>query len=86
MRPLTFDEAKRRYVHRYTMEHVPAWALNSASSGKYYAPQYRSDREWYDNTEFPGEGSVEVKSSYCHSSNQSWPLGTWLDQPYEVKR
>ena len=24
-RPISFEDAKRMFVHRYTMEHAPAW-------------------------------------------------------------
>jgi hypothetical protein len=83
---ISFEEAKQLYVHRYTMEHVPNWAKgNPCPNGKYYAPQYRSDKEWYDNTLFPGEGHISKRSEHCESSNQSWPLGQWLNYPYEVK-
>jgi hypothetical protein len=84
----TFERAKAQYVHRYTMEHVPAWTAQiNANNGKYYAPQFRTDREWYDNTVFPGEpGHSEYrirKSEYCETRNQTWPLGQWLDRPYK---
>ena len=38
----------------------------------YYAPQYRTDREWYDNTVFPPESGFKDS---CESRNPSWPLG-----------
>lgn len=83
-----FEEAKRKYVHRFTMEHVPAWALkdpgNPRADGKpcFYAPQYRTDREWYDNTTFPGEAGHDGDECHCYASGQTWPLGKWLDRPY----
>jgi hypothetical protein len=81
-RVISFDEAKRRYVHRFTMEYLPRWAVDRAMNGKFYAPQYRSDREWYDSSIFPGEAHVDKRSRYCESNRQTWPLGNWLDQPY----
>lgn len=85
-RPLTFDQAKARYVHRYTMEHVPAWARKAAPNGRFYAPQHRTDREWYDNAVFPGEerGGIRVhgNNKSCVSIGETWPLGHWLDKPY----
>ena len=74
----SLDEAKNKYPHRYTMEHVPEWARKPADNGKYYAPQYRSDKEWYDNTEFP----TNPREKHCQSNNPSWPKGQWLDKPF----
>lgn len=79
-RPLTFEQAKAQYVHRYTAEHVPAWA-RTPHNGRYYAPQFRNDREWYDNTLFYGESELATRK-YCYTSGQTWPLGQWLDAPY----
>lgn len=82
----TFEEACRCYVHRYTMEHVPSWAYTAipGSGGKFYAPQYCSDLEWYENTIFPGEGHLHHNCKYCYSSNQSWPLGRSLSAPFSA--
>lgn len=82
-RKLSFEQAKAKYVHRYTMEHVPQWAKEPAPNGKHYAPQYSTDREWYDNTFFPGENGIEANDRHCRSDKQSWPLGQWLDTPYK---
>jgi hypothetical protein len=79
-RAISFERAKARFQHRYTIEHVPAWARQRAGNGKYYAPQYASDREWYEKTRFYGEDEMASKGR-CYSSDESWPLGTWLDQP-----
>jgi hypothetical protein len=80
-RPISFETACKQYVHRYTMEHVPAWARTPCDNGKFYAPQFRSDREWYENTKFAGEHELADKKS-CYTSGQTWPLGKWLDTPY----
>jgi hypothetical protein len=80
-RVISFEEACRRYVHRYTMEYVPAWATRECGV-VYAAPQYRTDREWYDNTLFPGEGDVPRRSRFSRSIRQTWPLGKTLDAPY----
>ncbi len=77
----TLEQAKYLYVHRFTMEHIPQWALQPHAS-KYYAPQYRTDQEWYDNTFFSGDEGHLGTAKECTSTNQSWPLGTWLDAPY----
>lgn len=80
----TFEQAKARYTLRFTMEHVPEWAQLTTGfpDGGYSAPQYRTDREWFDNTTFPGERGHINSRNYCYSTNQSWPLGQRLDQPY----
>jgi hypothetical protein len=87
-RALSFEEACRKYVHHFTMEHVPVWGLKRPidSGGTvtwYYAPQYRTDQEWYHNTIFFGEpGFVGSNDGSCYSINQTWPLGRHLDQPF----
>ena len=86
-RKLTLEQAKARFPHRFTMEHCPAWALSPFNpdtklAGKYPAPQYRTDKEWYDNTVFPGELGVHGNCNHCHANNPSWPLGKSLSLPY----
>jgi hypothetical protein len=87
-RALSFEEACRKYVHRFTLEHVPSWGLkrpvdHGGTATWYYAPQYRTDREWYDNTIFFGEpGFIGPDNAACYSINQTWPLGQHLYQPY----
>jgi hypothetical protein len=77
---LSFEDAKRQYIYRYTMEHIPGWARRPCEgNGKFYAPQYSTDREWYDKTQFPPDSGHKTD---CCSSDQSWPLGQWLDKPY----
>lgn len=72
------------YVHRFTMEHTPAWAMNAIKGNCYYAPQYRSDAEWLANSTFviKKNGSLDQRVHSCLSSGQTWPCGQWLDQPY----
>lgn len=81
---MTFEDAKRQFVHRFTMEHKPAWARFPCNH-RFYAPQYRTDREWFDNTKFPGDegypyGECETD---CYSTGQTWPLGQWLDEEFQ---
>ena len=83
MRTISLEQAKSRYPHRYTMEHRPAWAAQQCGNGKYYAPQFRTDLEWYENTTFPGEGCLPKADKHCETSGQTWPLVKWLDQPYK---
>lgn len=78
---LLFEEAKTRYVHRYTLEHVPAWARSPRDDGTFYAPQYRTDREWYDSTLFPGEPGHIGDRNHCYSTKETWPLGESLKAP-----
>jgi len=84
-RVITLEQACRRYHQRFTMEHIPAWAdkpiVQADGSVKYPAPHYASDKEWYDNTEFMGEGTTAV-TKYCRSTNRTYPIGRWLDEPY----
>ena len=87
-RAITFEQAKARFVNRYTMEHVPPMSQHrpcdhGGTETRYYAPQFRTDREWYDNTTFKGEpGHIGIAGD-CHSTGQTWPLGRWLDEPFK---
>ena len=84
-RPISFEQAKRKYVNRYTMEHKPSWAYAKRPDGvHYYAPQYASDKEWYDNTQFPGEGIVLKTDDHCLSQNPTWPVGRDIKKPFHV--
>lgn len=87
-RKITFERAKAVYSNRYTMEHVPPWARTACEgNGRYYAPQYRTDAEWYANTTFPGESEwLPHQARHCESNGQTWPLGRWLDAPYKRER
>lgn len=84
-RPLTFEEAKNKYPHRFTMEHVPLWANKPVDrgEGKYPGPHYTTDLEWYNNSEFPDRGD---RKRYCRSTKQTYPLGKWLDKPFSQMR
>lgn len=70
------------------MDHVPAWSrqpVDMTIDGKgpsYYAPQFASDREWYENTKFKGEAGWLGVGDDCYTSGQTWPLGHWLDKPF----
>lgn len=84
-RKLTLEQAKARFPHRYTMEHCPRWAREARVPEQWYAPQYRTDAEWYENTAFPGEFQHpcgKQHNGYAYSYNQSWPLGQWLTAPF----
>lgn len=84
-RVISLTEAKKQFINRFTMEHIPQWAIDKptpAHSGGtanwFYAPQYKTDLEWYENTIFPGEENLAKNSAYCESKNPSWPLGQTL--------
>ncbi len=77
---MTLEQAKRKFTNRFTMEHVPQWAHQVRPDAKFYAPQYRSDEEWFNNTLFPPNNPISRTD--CYSANQSWPLGKWLDAPF----
>ena len=66
------------------MEYVPYWARVPCENGKYYAPQFRTDREWYENTKFPEESEFPFPGTkgQCYTTDQTWPLGLWLDEAY----
>jgi hypothetical protein len=81
----TFSQACAQYPHRFTMEHVPQWATTASDNGKFYAPQFRTDAEWYANTIFPGEPAhpdYPRRVKHCYTRGETWPLGQWLDKPF----
>jgi hypothetical protein len=88
----SFEDACRMYPHRYTMEHIPHWAKAPCTNERtgevifYYAPQYRSDREWYENTLFPGEPGHLIGKRHCQSEKATWPLGQKLSELYIQKK
>lgn len=84
-RKLSLDQAQNRYPHRYTMQHKPSWACLPRPDGAFYAPQFRSDQEWYDNTTFPGESGMHSNAKWCRTSGQTWPLGKTLAEPFKVR-
>lgn len=79
----SLEAAKAIYVHRFTMEFVPQWARRPLNDGRYYAPQFRTDAEWYANTLFPGEPGHPGGKNFCYTTGQTFPLGQWLDKAYE---
>lgn len=85
----TFEQATARYVHRFTMDHVPAWSQRAPEERGamlvrgYCAPQFRSDREWYEHTLFKGDDGYIGIGNDCYTSGQTWPLGNWLLAPFK---
>lgn len=84
-RPISLEEAKGLYIHRFTCEHVPAWAMAQSFHNRYPAPQYATDQEWYDNTAFKGEHAMAT-ATHCYSLNMTWPLGRTLDEPFHLMK
>ena len=81
-RKIGFEAAKAKFTNRYTMENVPGHTSIAAGNGKFYAPQYASDKEWYDRTFFKGESELAT-DRHCYSTCPSWPLGQWLEAPFK---
>ncbi len=62
------------YVHRYTGEHKPAWALKPWKDGKPYPVQFATDTDWLNNTRFAvrKNGRLDSRVSTCESA-PTWP-------------
>lgn len=71
LRPEVQAECKRRFIHRYTREHVPEWVRRQP---ELYGVQFASDADWLEHTEFcvRGDGKLNERVSYCMSS-PTWP-------------
>ena len=70
----------RRFVYRFTREHVPGWALrdlNHPSWGAASPVQFDSDRDWLSHTWFAvkKDGTLDERVKHCQSSP------TWPDNP-----
>ena len=74
--PALQAECKRRYVHRFTREHVPTWARQLEQQGRPCPVQFASDAEWLANTSFPvtARGKLANRPGACRS-NPTWPDG-----------
>lgn len=58
------------FVHRYTREHVPAWARRELWVGdEPYPVQFDSDAEWLAHTRFAvrSDGRLDRRVHSCHS-------------------
>lgn len=84
LRPSVKRDVLERFIHRFTMDHVPQWALKMREDGTYYAPQFRSDEEWLSNTvvRTRKDGELDGRFSACETRNATWPLGQSLAEPY----
>lgn len=69
------EEAKRRFLGRYTGEHMPNWAKRPMSNGKAYPVQFADDADWLANTEFfvvKDRSRLAYKPGHC-VSHPTWP-------------
>lgn len=83
MRKVSFAQACAAFVHRFTVDHVPAWARKPCDgNGLFYAPQFASDAEWYENTKFYGEPGHIGGRDECYTTGQTWPHGKWLARAF----
>lgn len=75
--PALQREALRRWVHRFTKDHVPAWARDPMPDGRPYPVQFASDADWLANTVFSltASGRFSERDRYCRSTP------TWPDNP-----
>ena len=75
------SDALRRFVHRYTREHVPDWARKPRPCGGSYPVQFDSDADWLTHSLFQvrNDGGLSDSASYC----QSFP--TWPDNPELIR-
>lgn len=80
---IPFEQAIIICQNRFTKEHVPIWASEPLPNGMYPAPQYETDRDWYEKTSFYENTHGVIQSM---SGNQTWPLGRYLESPYKSLR
>ena len=82
-RPLSFEAACKRFKKRFTLDHTPGWARHIVErTGKYQAPRYNSDMEWYQRSEFIGFATTGSRK-YIRENDPTWPVGRWLDKPFK---
>lgn len=75
---LTLDErlyVLNAFVHRFTKDHQPGWALKEWKDGLPYPVQYQSDAEWLTLTWFAvnADGSLNRKIGSCYAGTPTWP-------------
>jgi hypothetical protein len=70
----TQSECFRRFVNRYTRNHIPTWI---SLSNRKYPVQFDSDKDWLEHTFFYVKLNGELNNNYnfCESSP------TWPDNP-----
>lgn len=67
-------EALSRFIHRFTGEHTPRWALVPRPDGSPYPVQFADDADWLAHTHFEvtKKGLLSQRERYCESS-PTWP-------------
>lgn len=69
---LSIQDQKRvlaNYAHRFTKEHVPAWAVTEPRN----KVQFASDRDWLENTFFKVNKNGKLNERACCESHPTWP-------------
>jgi hypothetical protein len=63
------EEAKARFVHRHTGEHIPDWARKPMPNGNSYPLLFSSDSDWLNNTDFfiTQKGELSNRERHCVS-------------------
>lgn len=63
-----------RFVHRFTAEHRPAWAMALRPNGQAYQVQFASDADWLAHTLFAvtQDNRLDERVKHCES-NPTWP-------------
>lgn len=62
------------YVHRFTGDHIPAWALKPRPDGSTHPLQFADDAEWLANSRFAVRrcGRLDQRVKQCFST-PTWP-------------
>jgi hypothetical protein len=62
------------YVHRFTGDHIPAWATKPRPDGSSYPLQFANDAEWLANSRFAVRrcGRLDQRVKQCFSA-PTWP-------------
>jgi len=69
---LTWEDQRHvlaAYVHRSTGEHTPPWARLPRPDGQPYTPQYLTDAQWLQRTQFAvrTDGRLDGRVHHCRS-------------------
>jgi hypothetical protein len=72
--PAVQRDVLRRFPHRFTGDHRPAWARGIWKGGKPYPLQFASDADWLARARFvvKADGSLDERVTHCESS-PTWP-------------
>lgn len=78
------EEAKKRFVHRFTGEHKPAWAYKPFKDEQgnltSYPVQFRDDQDWLEHTYFElvkDDSLFNTRNRFCES-HPTWPFNPEL--------